>query len=388
MSTRRQSQGVRTLGVDVAVFAQQDAHSADDTASWAPIVPTFVTGGIAVPLRMRHQLAGFNPDILHLHGIWSQMSLSTRLWTATHLTPSIISPRGMLDPWALRNSRLKKVVAGFLYERRGIRKASVMHALCASERNSIRKFGYDGPICTIPNGVDIDDAAYADVELPAAFGDPRRKLLFLGRMHPKKGVVELVRAWQKAAAASPSAAREWMLIVAGWDEAGYTDVVREAVQSAGLADRVQIVGPLFAGHKVRAIRACEAFVLPSFSEGLPIAVLEAWAQGRPSLITDECNLPEGAEHECAFQVAPTIDAIAEGLSELFSSSQAELVEMGSRARELASARFSWDLVAKSTRDAYEWMLGGGPAPPTFDLGPATQRRSAAGAGARTERCAT
>jgi poly(glycerol-phosphate) alpha-glucosyltransferase len=189
----------------------------------------------------------------------------------------------------------------------------------------------------------------------------RKVLLFLGRLHPKKGVPNLLRAWA-VCQKTEHEATNWTLVVAGWDQDGHENLLKRMVAELGIADSVLFPGPLFDGTKSRALRRAQAFVLPSYSEGLPVAVLEAWAYGLPALITPQCNLPEGFVEGAAVKADPDVASLTQGLRALFAMGESEREQMGVRGRRLVEQRFSWPSVTKQMISVYEWVLGGGPRP--------------------------
>ena len=127
------------------------------------------------------------------------------------------------------------------------------------------------------------------------------------------------------------------------------------------------VGPQFHEAKTASYAFANAFALPSVSEGLPVAVLEAWSHGLPVLMTAACNLPEGMSSGAALQVAPHVAGIAQGLRDLFAMSDGERMEMGARARRLAAERFSWPSIAAQMKEVYEWVGGLKAAPATVSF---------------------
>jgi poly(glycerol-phosphate) alpha-glucosyltransferase len=200
---------------------------------------------------------------------------------------------------------------------------------------------------------------------PPAWADEvasRKVLLFLGRLHPKKGLVSLVRAWARVQ--RDPGARDWALVIAGWDQGGHGRALRRLVAELSLERSVVFVGPQFDDAKAASYARADAFILPSVSEGLPMAVLEAWAHGVPVLMTKACNLPEGIAAGAALEIAPDLAGIAQGLSDLFAMSDLERAIMGARARSLAAERFSWPGIAARMKRVYEWVGGLGPTPPT------------------------
>jgi poly(glycerol-phosphate) alpha-glucosyltransferase len=154
----------------------------------------------------------------------------------------------------------------------------------------------------------------------------------------------------------------WTLVIAGEDEDRHELVLRRMIVELGIEDSVLLPGPLFNEKKASALEGAEAFVLPSFSEGLPNAVLEAWAWRLPVLMTPQCNLPEGFAEGAAVRVEPDAESLGVGLKTLFHMSDSEREEMGVRGWRLVEERFSWPRVAGQMVSVYNWMLGAGPRP--------------------------
>jgi poly(glycerol-phosphate) alpha-glucosyltransferase len=208
--------------------------------------------------------------------------------------------------------------------------------------------------------------------------EPGRKvLLFLSRIHPKKGLANLLRAWSRAYAAE-SMKQEWLLAIAGWDQGGHEEELKQLATELGLAWRdiregknnltpqsscsILFLGPQFNAAKDACYHHCDAFILPSFSEGLPMVVLEAWANSKPVIMTPECNLPEGCVAGAAIEVQTTVASIVAGLNELGRMTGTDRAAMGSRAYQLVLERFTWSRVAKQMQAVHGWILGGGPKP--------------------------
>jgi glycosyltransferase involved in cell wall biosynthesis len=180
---------------------------------------------------------------------------------------------------------------------------------------------------------------------------------------PKKGLVNLLKAW--AAIQMPDARRqtpEWVLAIAGWDQGGHEKELRMLSAEYGIQDSVKFLGPKFGDDKAACYRECDAFILPSFSEGLPMVVLEAWAHCKPVLMTPECNLPEGFAANAAIRVETSTESIAQGLQELFRTSHSALHTLGDNGRALVAGKFTWPKVAVEMKSVYEWVLGRGPKP--------------------------
>ena len=261
----------------------------------------------------------------------------------------------MLDPWALQRSRWKKRLASAVYESRHLKQAKCLHALCESELNSIRACGLTNPVCVIPNGVTLPEARV--FESPWKSIPPGKKVcLFLGRIHQKKGVDLLVHAWNQM----PSRQRDgWHLMIAGWGTGTFQTSLESAVR--GTAD-ISYVGPLFGDQKEAALQHSHAFILPSFSEGVPMAILEAWSHRLPVLMTPACNLPMGFESGAALAIDPSVAGIRRGLASMMASSDADREAMGLNGRNLVCQYFTWDEVAERFLDVYRWLVDGASQP--------------------------
>jgi glycosyltransferase involved in cell wall biosynthesis len=339
---------------EVRVFGLEDPAAADDFSTWNPLPTT------AYPVRGPRSF-GYAPalgralreaplDLVHSHGLWMYPSVA-----AYHSRkPGLISPHGMLDPWALALSKWKKKLAGAAFQNSHLHAAACLHALCQSEADSIRAYGLRNPICVIPNGIGLPAPGDASASFAAEIPSTAKVLLYLGRLHPKKGLPDLVRAW-------PAASRDWHLVIAGWDQGGHESELKQLVAELRI-ERVHFPGPQFGPAKDAAYRQADAFILPSLSEGLPMVILEAWAHGKPVLMTSACNLPEGFAARAAIQITPDSEGIARGLRELAAMSLEENREMGTRGRRLAEEHFAWPKIAESFHAVYQWILGQGPQP--------------------------
>lgn len=302
------------------------------------------------------------PDVLHQHGLWQYPSILATRWHERTGCPYVVSPHGMLDPWALRNSAWKKRVAGALFQNRNLRKAACLHALNVAELEAVRAVGYKGPVAVIPNGVALPKnealAAPWRAKMPAG----GKVMLFLGRIHPKKGLPAFIRAWHAAAP------EDWHLVIAGWDQGGHEARLRQLASEGSGRDRIVFVGPLFGEEKEGALQHADAFVLPSQSEGLPMAVLEAWSHGLPVLMTAACNLPAGFEAGAAVKLPLEEDVMTIQLRDFLALPEKTRWQIGAKGRQLVEERFSWGRVAQDMAMVYEWLVGGGVPPAVVEKG--------------------
>jgi glycosyltransferase involved in cell wall biosynthesis len=354
---------------NVQVFAPTDAFAADDLPLWTPVPVRLseVRGPrqFAFAPALRSSLWDFNPDVVHTHGLWTYLSLLAHGWQSSTGRPVVVSSQGMLDPWALSHSRLKKRIAWVLYEHRHLRNASCLHAVAEAEVNAFRSCGLGNPICVIPNAVDLPpDSAGGEAEPWLAQVSPGSKiLLFLGRIHPKKGLSPLLQGWAAIRESADGAkGNEWHLVVAGWDQGGHEAGLKAQAEALGIADSVSFIGPLFGEARNVAYRHADAFVLPSHGEGLPLTVLEAWSHKLPVIMTSQCNIPEGFRADAAIPAEPNRDSLAQAMSVLFAMPDAARDAMGRRGFDLVSQEFTWKKAAAEMKSVYDWLLDKGDRP--------------------------
>jgi poly(glycerol-phosphate) alpha-glucosyltransferase len=243
----------------------------------------------------------------------------------------------MLDRWALANSAWRKRFAMALFERDHLMRAACIHALTQAEASDIRAAGFSAPIAVIPNGVDLPAAIIYPARRPMP-KDGRRVLLFLGRLHPKKGIGPLCAAWGKVVAINPTIAETWRLVIAGWDDGGHLPEFRAAAAQSGAAESIDFCGPLYGAEKSAAYAHADAFILPSFSEGLPMTMLEAWAHSCAVFATASCNLPEGFRAGAAFPITTEPDEMAAVLAQALPDAE-RLASAGDAGRNDDTGRY-------------------------------------------------
>lgn len=295
------------------------------------------------------------PDIVHDHGIWLAHNHRLAKLSAARSVPRLVSVHGMLEPWTLNHKRWKKRVAWWLYQRRDLARAHCHHATAEMEAANVKRLKLGVPVCVVPNGVDIPPnlarnarrIQQGDVEKPK-----KRTALFLGRLHPKKGLPMLVEAW---ACVRPAG---WEVRIAGPDEAGHRAEVEKAVHAAHLNNEISFIGPLEGEAKTLALFGADLLVLPTHSENFGIVIAEALAHGLPVLTTTAAPWPMLREYACGWWVNPTVDGIADGLRQATSLEAATLGAMGRRGRKLVATQFGWERVAKEFSTIYENLCRG------------------------------
>jgi glycosyltransferase involved in cell wall biosynthesis len=294
-------------------------------------------------------------DGVHIHGIWeTHCAIAADLAHACR-RPYVLSAHGMLERWALQHKRLKKALYATLVETRNLRRANCLRALTRAEVNDYRRIGLTNPVAVVPGGVAIpaDASPIPFIEKhPNLVG--KRIVLFLGRLHQKKGLTLLLRAWASCA----PLCGDGHLVVAGPDFDGTCAKLESMVDEMGIRQTVTFPGMLAGPMKWSALAAASLFALPSFSEGFSVAVLEALGMGVPVIVTRRCNIPEVAEHGCGWVVEPEQAALDTALQEALRSPTLELQRIGERGRALVQSRYTWSVVGRQMAEVYRWVLGG------------------------------
>lgn len=286
-------------------------------------------------------------DVVHVHALWQLPCVYGRRAALRHEKPLVISPRGMLEPWSLRQSALLKRLALSTWEGRNLEAAWLLHATSEDEARHFHMLGLKQDICVIPNGVQ------ACAELASDNPSDTKTLLFLSRYHPKKGLDLLLRAWANLAADFP----EWRLLVHGPDPDDYKSEVKALAKRLFLKDDQVVFGDAVQGRaKDDLYSRTDLFILPTHSENFGNVVAEALAHGVPVITTTGAPWEGLLDHACGWWVPPTADALESALKEALARPASERRAMGERGRIWMLSSHSWGSVAKRMVEAYQALL--------------------------------
>jgi glycosyltransferase involved in cell wall biosynthesis len=339
-----------TVGILASDVVAADVLGSIDGVQMIP-APT-ISRGQAILGRRAPLLHDY--EVLHLHGVWDLLLYAAARTARAACRPYVIAPHGMLDPWSLARGRWKKRLALFVGWRGMLDRAAALHFLNADEQKLAAGLGIRAPGVVIPNGVNLEE--FDPPPDPQRFrgrltavGD-RPYVLFLGRLHFKKGLDYLADAFRILAKQEPGV----HLVVAGPDDGARADFARR-VAASGLSDRVHIPGPVYGPDKLSAVAGAMVFCLPSRQEGFSVAVLEALACGTPVVVSTECHFPEVAEAGAGEVVPLDATAIAAALRRLVTD-PARRERMGKAGRELVAARFTWPRIAQQSIETYADLI--------------------------------
>lgn len=296
-------------------------------------------------------------DLVHTNALFSYPVLPAHWACQFHQVPYVVTPHGMLEPWALSYKAWKKHLYYTLFEKPGLQNAKAIQITGSPEADSVKSLDIKTSLIFVPNGIDRRDfESLPDPELfSQKFPDTRSKtlILFLGRVDPKKGLDLLAVAFAKVHAQFP----QTHLIIAGPDNIGFLPTAQSYFAEAGCLDAVTFTGMLTGSVKYAALAAARVYVAPSYSEGFSMSVLEGMASGLPCAITTGCNFPEAAAAQAAHVVNINADEIADALSQCLHNPQ-QAKAMGDRARQLILEKYTWDRIATRMIQVYQTILDG------------------------------
>ncbi len=301
---------------------------------------------------LREEVRSGERFVVHDNGIWLPVNHRVAKTTRSLNCRRVVSPHGMLEPWSLGQRVWKKRVAWWLYQKRDLQGADVVVATSKQEARNIRTLGVDRPIAIVPNGVDLPDTLPSrDVEALEDEDREQRRLLFLSRIHKKKGLLNLVEAWSRLRP------KGWTVTIAGPDENEHEKEVRQLILDHGMEDDFVFTGPVQGREKWKLYRSADLFVLPTHSENFGIVVAEALASEVPVITTRGAPWRDLVDHDCGWWVDVGVDPLVEALDEALHMSIADRESMGRRGRELVEQKYTWPRVAEALGATYAWVLG-------------------------------
>lgn len=291
-------------------------------------------------------LASQSFDVVHDNGLWVPYGARLARACETQQIPRLLSIRGMMQPWAWQHRRWKKRIAWALYQRRAVTSAALLHATSHEEVACVAKQMPGRTPVLIANGIDVPEAAAA--QKPAIHGT--RTALFLGRLHPVKGLPLLVEAWR---AVRPEG---WRLQIVGPGDDGYRADLARQVAAAGLVDQISISGAVSGAAKDAHYHAASLFILPSHTENFGISIAEAMAHAVPVITTTGTPWQVLRDDDMGWWVPTDSDNLAAALASATTLPASQLDDKGQRSRQWVAGHLHWPAIAKQFADAYADIL--------------------------------
>ena len=284
-------------------------------------------------------------DIVHIHGLWNPHLHSVARECRKYGVKYLVSPRGMLDPWALSVKKWKKRIALFLYQRSDLNAAAAFHATAEEEASHIRAAGFGQPCIIAPNAVDLPD------KMPPKINSVKMKTaIFLSRLHPGKGLLSLAQAW---AVVKP---RDWRMRVVGPDNYGHKKEVVAKLDSLGILNQWDFCDALGDEEKWKAYRSADLLIHPSVSENFGITVVEGLASELPVIATKGTPWSELESRRCGWWIDIGVEPLSQAMREALALSDEERQQMGAHGRRLVEEKYTWNAVVKAMTKGYESVI--------------------------------
>ena len=344
--------GLAELGVDITLMTirseNMNIHALEGTTAKLKVLsPSFSRKEIA------KYLADERFELIQIQSVWEMPYHKVILEARKQNIPYIVTPRGMLEPWSLSQKKWKKKLAWWLYQRNDVQKSACVFTTAKMEAEHVCKLGITTRKAVIPNGIETD--AYP---CKSSVEGVKKQVLFLSRVHVKKGIELLFEAWKRL----HTDYVDWQLLVIGNGEAEYIHSLENRVESLGLKDSIKILPPVFGEAKIKVYQESALFCLPSFSENFGMVIAEAMSCGTPVITTTNCPWEILNETDTGWCVDLSVENLEHALRKAMGMDANALYDMGQRASKLIYDNFDYRSVTRKTLSLYEWLLNSGEKP--------------------------
>lgn len=353
------AKGLSLNAVDTTLFTSysddMNTHLLDDTSVSLKAVSQDITD-----LDLEKELLTGHYDLIHAQNLWMPLYHKMAKIARKHGIPYIMTPRGCLEPWCMKQKRIKKLVAFHLYQKRDLQQAACILATAKMEANNIRALGITAPIAIIPNGIDISEYKCRTLEDKIKV---KKQILFLSRIHEKKGIEFLINVWEQLHIQYP----DWNVVIAGNGEDEYIQQLKAMIISKGLQCCVEIIPPVFGEDKHKLYCESSLFVLPTYSENFGMVIAEAMSCGVPVITTNGTPWQELNEKHLGWCIDLSIENLANTISAAIDLGQDKLFELGQRCSKHIRDTYQYTQVAAKNKAVYEWIVNGGNKPEYVDV---------------------
>lgn len=337
--------GLAECGADVTLMTQRtenmNTHALDGTTAKLHILDKFKSEDVETFMRRERF------DIVQLQSMWDIryhriVKICRRLDV-----PYIETPRGMLEPWSLDQKKWKKRLALWLYQMNDLNHAACIYTTADDEAKNVKALGVKVPCVVIPNGIEIDS-----YKCRTSVDGVKKQVLFLSRIHVKKGIELLIEAWSRIVNEFPG----WRLMIVGNGEAAYIRSLHEMAVRLGVGDSVAISEPVFGEAKIKLYQSSALFVLPSYSENFGMVIAEAMSCGVPVITTRCCPWEILNDTRTGWCIDLSVDNLTDTLRQAMNMNPSKLFDMGQRASLLVRENFDYRSVAKKTMEMYKLVI--------------------------------
>jgi glycosyltransferase involved in cell wall biosynthesis len=333
-------------------------------ASCKPELLWFSTPALLSTSLMRHQAmqrAMSGTQAVHIHGMWQLIGYAAARHAASRGISYVLTPHGMLEPWSLRHRGWKKRLALCLAWHKVIRSAGVVHVTGDKEAFGMSELPYHTPVAKVPVGVDIDPPtiagpAFIEFRWPETTG--RNIAVFLGRLHPVKGLDSLIRSW----ACVLEKHNDWHLLIVGPDEAGYRATLERLAISQGVSQSLTFTGPIWRQDKAKLLHEADLLVAPSLQENFGLSIAEGMAASLPVITTNQTPWRQLIDHNCGWWIDVGEAPLTAALDSAMAMDEAERSAIGRRGYELIKREYAWPEVTEQIIQLYRWLATGTPRP--------------------------
>jgi glycosyltransferase involved in cell wall biosynthesis len=344
----------------IAAMLENSSHKIElfCEESQNPIINNFVKSTGSIYFCKLNKLGGLKgisvrlkiskPNLLHGHGLWQMPVHQMAKMARKNKIPYIITPRGMLEPWSLEQKKIKKKIALSLFQNKDLKNAACIHATATLEAENIRNLGYTNPIAVIPNGIDLKE--FPEFKKSKA---AEKRILFLSRIHQKKGIENLIEAWSQI---HKIIRENWSITIVGNGEEKYIAALQALLINKGLSDQILIKGPMYGEDKLKEYQDADLFVLPTYSENFGIVIAEALACNTPVITTKGAPWNELETTQSGWWIDIGVEPLNKALEEALQTPPETLNQMGENGRKLVEEKYSIEAVTKQMLELYTWIL--------------------------------
>lgn len=346
------AKGLSQVGLEVTLFTcsspQMNTHLLDGSRVNLKVVSPDITNE-----ELENEIVLGNYDLIHGQNLWAPLYCKMAKVARKHNIPYMMTPRGCLEPWAYQGQgfvkNLKKKLAMLLYQKNDLQKAACILATAQMEADNIRSLGVNAPIAIIPNGIDVSEYKCRSVEFKPSV---KTQIVFLSRIHQKKGIEFLINAWEHLKTKYP----EWNVVIAGNGDDSYINELRNLIISKGLQNCVEIIPPVFGEAKHKLYCESSLFVLPTYSENFGMVIAEAMSCGVPCITTNGTPWQELNVKQLGWCIDLSLKNLVATISEAIDLGQDALFDMGQRCSKHIQYTYQYTQVAAKNRAVYEWIV--------------------------------